>query len=449
MTTSLTKSAWSSLKPEKPHSSVTDWVDILTGNEYIGESFAGIPELFDSIGIQRTGPSEVSRAIRKKLKHGNDHQQYRALFILDALVDNGDSRLRTTLFVDGEITDVLRRMRDDPLLDTEVGKKLNKILREWHNKYKDELSMKTAANLYKPRSRGGNSGRLVDPQTSRDEQQEATKRKNKEEAEKLRKKREGAGKQKPRQMPFDFEKEKPKIFTQIASATQSANNLVNAITLVKREEETLEGNARVQECLRMLKVARKSIVRYIQLVENEDTIGTLIETNERLVAALEMYNTATSKSAGTQDGVEVVQRGLASAKIEDSQFKKSQEKPVRDGSGRGDGALVYPDLEDLNFGELGEENNGLPVPLTPDAPHGSSEEEVGRGSLSDFSDYESSGEEARRKRSKTASSSSNNYSGRAGYSRASDLGVTAAGGSVEPDEDPFADPFGDSHGVDD
>jgi len=31
-----------------------------------------------------------------------------------------------------------------------------------------------------------------------------------------------------------------------------------------------------------------------QLVENEDTIGTLIETNERIIAALEMYDTVRS-----------------------------------------------------------------------------------------------------------------------------------------------------------
>ena len=63
-------------------------------------------------------PAEASRAVRKKLKHGNSHQQYRALVvssltlgeafspypsltnpvplqILNALVENGDTKLKS------------------------------------------------------------------------------------------------------------------------------------------------------------------------------------------------------------------------------------------------------------------------------------------------------------------------------------------------------------------
>jgi len=83
---------------------------------------------------------------------------------------------------------------------------------------------------------------------------------------------------------------------------------------VNKENETLQENARVQECLAVIKQERKPIVRYIQvsrgtlrftpvpngfpmntqLVENEDMIGTLIETNERIITALEMYDGAVS-----------------------------------------------------------------------------------------------------------------------------------------------------------
>jgi len=65
----------------------------------------------------------------------------------------------------------------------------------------------------------------------------------------------------------------------------------------------------------------------------------------------------------TQEDVENVQKGLAAAKIEDSELTKLQEKQraavdrvVRGGSIRGArGEQVHPDLEDLNFGELGED----------------------------------------------------------------------------------------------
>jgi hypothetical protein len=67
--------------------------------------------------------------------------------------------------------------------------------------------------------------------------------------------------------------------------------------------------------------------------------------------------------------------------------------------------------------------------------------------LSDFSDYESSDEETHNRRSRSAPSSSNHFSGRRAYPGGSDLDLATKKGSL--DEDPFADPFGDSHGVDD
>ena len=110
-------------------------------------------------------------------------------------------------------------------------------------------------------------------------------------------------------------------------------------------------------------------------------IGTLIETNERIIAALEMYDMAVSsltpalspltklyvhqlsKPDGTQEDVKNVQEGLAAAKIDDSELTKLQEKQraavdrvIRSGSIRGIyGEKVHPDLQDLNFGELGED----------------------------------------------------------------------------------------------
>jgi hypothetical protein len=80
------------------------------------------------------------------------------------------------------------------------------------------------------------------------------------------------------------------VLTSIANASQAANNLVNAITLVNAETDSLQRNERVQECLAKTKLSRKPIVRYIQLVENEELIGTLIDTNERIISALEMYD---------------------------------------------------------------------------------------------------------------------------------------------------------------
>ena len=65
--------------------------------------------------------------------------------------------------------------------------------------------------------------------------------------------------------PFNFEQEKPAILSSIANASQTSNNLVNALKLVNREKESIEDNARVQETLTAAKAARKQIVRYVQV----------------------------------------------------------------------------------------------------------------------------------------------------------------------------------------
>lgn len=160
---------------------------------------------------------------------------------------------------------------------------------------------------------GMNPGAISEYERRREkEERDSAKRKAKEAKEKAKRAEEDAKRKKTRsrRQPFDFEKvriilrthatyswihlddaqEKPQLLTSIANASQAANNLVNAITLVNPQTDSLQTNERVQECLDNAKLCRKSIVRYIQLVENEELIGTLIDTNERIIAALEMYD---------------------------------------------------------------------------------------------------------------------------------------------------------------
>lgn len=76
------KAIIATLEGEKAHSSITDWVEILTSERYPEDSLDGITELMESIRLQGyEGVTESSRAIRKKLKYGNVHRQIRALTV--------------------------------------------------------------------------------------------------------------------------------------------------------------------------------------------------------------------------------------------------------------------------------------------------------------------------------------------------------------------------------
>ncbi|RDX51011.1 seryl-tRNA synthetase [Lentinus brumalis] len=487
---SLAKQAYSAFNREKPHSSITEWVEILTSSTYDGEAYDGIPELVESINIQATGPAEASRAIRKKIKHGNPHQQYRALHLLKAVVENGGHKFQTS-FADSQLTDALKHLATDPGTDQKVKKKLASVLAGWHRQFKDDPSMALVAKLYEQckiaRSDRASADRRavenvnaglgldVDYLMVRRKEEEAAKKKKEEEKrkakeEKERRKREEeerrrkASQPKTKRKPFNFEQEKPQILTAIASASQAASNLVNAITLVNTKQESLETNERVQECLAKAKQARKQIVRYIQLVENEEMIGVLIETNDRIIGALEHYDLLL-KPDTTEEQVKELQESLAAAKLSTTELGKLQDRQRaaiersvgRSGStnygytspGSGETSPtspVHPDLQDLQFEALGSDQKGLPPPMRPTGVRRSSSEEDDtwrRGSLSDFSDYQSSDEETHNR----AGPSSAAQSRRRGYvdvsdNETQDVRRTPKQPAVQ-DEDPFADPFAD------
>lgn len=112
-------------------------------------------------------------------------------------------------------------MGNDLTIEPKVKKKLIRILASWHAQYKDDPSMKTAANLYKQHKTDARSVWRPEAQIPRNEELEAAKRKSKDEArqkareereaserlkrEEKKKKREAAGKPKPKRKPFNFE----------------------------------------------------------------------------------------------------------------------------------------------------------------------------------------------------------------------------------------------------
>jgi len=166
-----------------------------------------------------------------------------------------------------------------------------------------------------------------------------------------------------------------------------------------------------------------------------------------------MYDQLSNPSLSSDKAADVAASGLAATHISpESEVTKLQEKQkaaverarngsVRDSSTGG----VYADLQDLNFGPLGASSSNLPPPIRPTTLSDDDEQPEARGSLSDFSDYESSDEN-------THNAAGTSY-GRKNYVTVSDDSDDAAVGihnsSARPgqashaQEDPFADPFAD------
>ncbi|KAK8853196.1 hypothetical protein IAR55_003898 [Kwoniella newhampshirensis] len=558
------KAILSHLEEGKPHSSITDWVEVLSSDRYDELSLDGIPELVESVNLQGyQGTTEAARAIRKKLKYGNVHRQLRALVILRALTENAGKGFQLG-WANQQLMDRLKEMAHDALLDPKVKKRLILTFHAWSLHYADEPRMTEVANLYKKYGGAGpgvkkptsvpvsapvkqsstssttsssaarNRGTFDDdifshdwapapgkrgPDTYTDlaaakadaeerkrerearlliEAREAeVERKEREfkrkqdmaalearrqkeaaeEAERRRLAKENAKKKgaQPKRPPFNFEREKPAIMVAVANAIQCANNLVNSCRLVNREVENVFESPKVQDNLDKAKAARRAIIRYIQVVTNEEFVGTLLDANERIVEAIQLYDRMSKpavldsdsedddepapKSTSDPAEVDALSRRLQAQKLEadrTGELYKLQERQKKESAKQQQRRAQRPprpasssayanDLQDLDFGSgIPAGGRGLPPPMRPD----SDDDSLNQGSLSDFSDYDSSDAEWQAAHGRSAANSRRPSvaapakKASRDYATLDDDYGQGKSGLLDPN-DPFGDPFAD------
>lgn len=94
---------------------------------------------------------------------------------------------------------------------------------------------------------------------------------------------------KSRSRTFNLEKEKPQLLQTIASSSVASTNLVNALKLLNREKLRVSEHAETVNRFETCKALRRQILRYIQHVESEQWLGSLINANDSLVEALMAY----------------------------------------------------------------------------------------------------------------------------------------------------------------
>ncbi len=240
-----------------PFTAVTDWIDRLCTQRYAEEEYDGIPELVEAINLQATGPTEASRALRKKLKYSNVHGQKRALIILKALVENCGQRFQNT-FANDQLVERIKIMSQDQLVDASVRRLLMRVLLSWHQQFKDDPTKKMVAGLYhacgggkKSEAQKKNEAAEAYRKLQEKQRVEAQIRSDRKAAEQLQKEEEKKsklrGKKGVKRPAFNFEQEKPAILQSLAISQQVATALVNALQHVNREKESVTENARVQD----------------------------------------------------------------------------------------------------------------------------------------------------------------------------------------------------------
>jgi hypothetical protein len=312
----------------KPYSAVSVQIDRMTSEQHEEDDLSGIIDLVEVIRIQSSGPTEAARAIRKKLKYGNAHRQIRALTILDGLIQNAGSRFQKT-FADEPLLERLRLMVRDEVVDLEVRNNCNILFRQWAVAYKDTPGLHNIATLYKqlpqkPRPRHTQAQSKVLQDTEHDAHDEpspvpapppshsrghsrssssvtASASSNRPVSQtpapyhySIREAVKASTKKKDKNAttaakPFNFEKEKPNMIQSIAQASIASTNLLNSLQLINRENERVSENPEVMNRFETCKLLRRNILRYIQLVESDELIGSLLSANDELVRALTSY----------------------------------------------------------------------------------------------------------------------------------------------------------------
>ncbi|KAL4780438.1 hypothetical protein BJX76DRAFT_338070 [Aspergillus varians] len=287
----------------KPYSAVTVQIEVLTSEQYEVDDWSGIVDLVEAIRIQASGPTEAARALRKKLKYGNLHRQLRALTILDFLIQNADDRFHRE-FADEPLLERLRIAGTDSVSDPLVKEKCKQLFGQWAVSYKSTPGMERIAGLYRQlpkRKQPANQAKakvLQDSDKPTETQMGHTvsvsagngpatvlsSPKHKHSSSKSLKKEKKDKKLYNRS--FNFEKEKPEMLQTLASSSVASTNLLNALKRVNRETQRVSEDVEVLSRFETCKQLRRQILRYIQYVESEEYLGSLIHANEELVAAL-------------------------------------------------------------------------------------------------------------------------------------------------------------------
>lgn len=88
---------------------------------------------------------------------------------------------------------------------------------------------------------------------------------------------------------FNLEREKPRMLQTIAASNIASTGLINSLKFINRETHRVSEDQDVASRFENCKLLRRQILRYIQLVESDQWIGSLLSANDELVKALMTY----------------------------------------------------------------------------------------------------------------------------------------------------------------
>ena len=271
-----------------------------------------------SSAVSRQPGSNLSEKFCRK--YGSVDHQLRALTVLDGLIENAGPRFQR-LFADEPLLERLRVCGTDYLSPPEVKKKCEILFRQWAVTYQSTPGMERIVALQKqlPKRKKqvtqaqsrviqetereanedpfGNDDELVSGEGSSLRSFSSPTRSSfassANQATSLaptpkqpKKSKHDKNNRKSKTKPFNLEKEKPHILEAIASSSLASTNLMNALKLLNRENIRVSEHTETVYRFETCKTLRRQVLRYIQYIESEQWLGSLINANDNIVEAL-------------------------------------------------------------------------------------------------------------------------------------------------------------------
>ena len=275
-------------------------------------------KLSDHVEQHSTGASDVSRAIRKTLKNGSPHAQKRALTILEALVESGSPKFQKN-FADDRLVDRLRYLSQSEFTSPGVRRKLMLILLSWHRHFMKNPEMSRVANLY---FLCGGVDRV--PEVGHEHGEVSS-------VEHV---------VKPGNQPDIFVNSAGRLLSVegvLQNGTAEANELIAAMKRVDRSQQDLLSDIEVQQHVSNVLDEQKSIVQFIHVVQDEEYLSRLIDTNDKLVDALHSL-----QIAATGGPVEDEPLGKQRASTGEADFATLAARRLSEMKGSGEGLSWLP-----------------------------------------------------------------------------------------------------------
>lgn len=289
---------------DHPHTSITDTIDrVVSARDYTLEV-----DLGTLVGLIRdnrneyqytTNQEEAGRALRKKLKYGNKIQQSRSLDLMDLFISQGLKF--TVLYNDDKLIDRIEGIALGNVSDSRGNKYSSKIITKcanyvlgWYSYIRSTglESSRCYASLnvvgekvkrhYSHRRRADERSNFMDD--GADESIYATSAAN------------------PDQMyripQLDMKKAAPSIRLVISDGLASAIALQNALMVLLSNQRSVDDEEATAKFIQA-RALRRKVLRYLQLVTEEEFLGSLIHANDELVSALTSYDEKSGVSEDT------------------------------------------------------------------------------------------------------------------------------------------------------